>query len=156
MKDVIYLTGGADMLDSIADLWEELNRHHGSISRYFANYFAARSFDERRNVFVEKAANGQLRVDVAHDSDTGIAIGYCISSINTDHVGEIDSIYVASAYRSKGIGDVLIRKALLWLDDNKVELKTVNVLPENERALAFYGRYGFFQRVMQLWQVRNR
>ncbi|MGE5416822.1 MAG: GNAT family N-acetyltransferase [Acidobacteriota bacterium] len=143
------------MLESIAELWGELNRHHGSISRYFSNYFATRSFDERQRAFLEKADSGQLRVDVAHDSDTGLAIGYCISSINPNNVGEIDSIYIASAYRSKGIGDVLIRKALQWMDGNKVELKTVNVLPENERALAFYRRYGFFQRVMQLWQVRN-
>ena len=57
-----------------------------------------------------------MRVDVAMDIVTGQNVGYCVSSVDEERTGEIESIFVASDYRGLGIGDSLMKKALTWMD----------------------------------------
>ena len=51
-----------------------------------------------------------MRVDLAVDEASGCTVGYCVSSLNWEKTGKIESIFVNSAYRGLAIGDSLIRK----------------------------------------------
>jgi len=97
-----------------------------------------------------------MRVAVAVDGKTNQRIGYCVSSLDMDKTGEIDSIFVASAYRGKGVGDALIKDALAWMDGKGVETKTVAVGAGNEQAFGFYERYGFVPRKTVLEQAHSK
>ncbi len=79
-------------------------------------------------------------------------MGYCISGINNERMGEIKSIFVSETYRRIGIGDVLMQKALDWLEKRGVE-KIVEVAAGNEKAWGFYAHYGFLPRKTMLKQV---
>jgi GNAT superfamily N-acetyltransferase len=151
MSRIIYVTGGVELLNMVAPLWAELNRHHQSVSEYFSDAFAAFTFEARRQSLIDKAAQGQLRVDLAR-SESGTEAGYCISSIDAAGTGEVDSLYVRPVFRRQGVGDALMRRALPWMDEERVQSKTIAVILGIEQVLTFYRRYGFFPRIISLKQ----
>ncbi|MDP4147225.1 MAG: GNAT family N-acetyltransferase, partial [Bacillota bacterium] len=94
-------------------------------------------------------------IDLIKDIEKDIYIGYCISTVNANLIGEIDSLFVHSQYRKLGLGDELMKRALEWLDSNNVKGKKIAVAEGNEGVLDFYKRYGFYKRQMILQQIKE-
>jgi len=111
------------------------------------------NFEKRKTFFLKKATNAELRVDIAVDAKTEQNVGYCVSSIDKEKTGEIESLFVASDYRGFGIGDCLMRRVLTWMDKKGAAAKIVEVAAGNEQALSFYNRYGFLTRRTVLKQI---
>jgi ribosomal protein S18 acetylase RimI-like enzyme len=152
MIAVEYVAGGIELLDAVGRLWEQLNEHHGDQSPHFADEFARRTFAQRKADLLKKAADATFRVDLARDQAASRFVGYCISTVDQESVGEIDSIYVESGFRGLGIGDGLMQRALAWMDGLGIESKVVAVAFGNEEVFPFYSRYGFFPRTTILKQ----
>jgi diamine N-acetyltransferase len=152
---VRFVEGDEGLLDQIEALWVALNMHHLCLSPNFKPYYQGMTFEKRKVALLKKAALGKMRVDLAIDEEYGRTVGYCVSSITQEKVGEVDSIFVDSPHRGLGIGDSLIKKALRWMDMKGAVEKTVEVAVGNEAAFGFYARYGFSSRKTLLKQVRN-
>ena len=149
--EIKYSSGSIEFLDTIQLLWENLNQHHGLVSLYFKEDFRNNSFEQRKARLSDRYKDGKLRIDLAcHNVDL---IGYCISGIREESVGEIESIFIVEEYRGLGVGDTLMQHALDWLDGQGVTLKVIDVAVGNERAYQFYARFGFYPRVTTLRQI---
>jgi GNAT superfamily N-acetyltransferase len=149
-ESITYVAGGIELLGEIQPLWEQLNRHHAAISPYFADDFRDYKFNERKAKLLKKYQPENLRIDIAQSQ--GCNMGYLISAIATDGVGEIESIFIEENFRGQAIGDQLMRRALAWLDGRGVHTKVIAVAVGNERAYSFYERFGFYPRVVTLKQ----
>jgi len=147
---ICYVYGGAELLDEIRPLWEQLNQHHAAVSPHFAVDFQAKTFARRKLALLEKYADGEIRVDIARFRGRGV--GYLISALAPDGVGEIESIYIEGRFRGQAIGERLMRRALDWLDARGAHTKVIDVAVGNERAYHFYARFGFYPRVVRLKQ----
>ncbi len=147
-----YLEGGAPLLDAVEPLWNKLKEHHAELASHFAGWFASRTFAQRRATLCNERKVA-LRVDLAQEAETGQTVGYCVTSVSDEAVGEIESIYVEADYRKLGIGDALMRRALAWLEGQGVSSKQLAVAVGNEQVLAFYARYGFYPRLTLLQQL---
>ena len=100
MDTVAYHSGNKSLIDKVKPLWEELNRQHLSFSPYFKDYYRALTFEERKRAILQRAAlKGDVRVDLACDKEQ--LVGYCVSSIDRQLTGEIDSIFVIPSCRDK-------------------------------------------------------
>ena len=152
--NIIYIELDNDQIDSIRPLWEELREHHKELSPYFPERYVELTFQERKEDLFKKSENGILRIDAAYDEAAEQFIGYCISSISDETVGEVDSIYLTKEYRSSGIGDVLMKRSLNWMDQKGVETKRIMVAAGNENTLAFYSKYRFFPKHIILEQAK--
>jgi GNAT superfamily N-acetyltransferase len=150
-----YLSGGKEMLDSIAPLWKGLNEHHCRLAMVFKPYYKSMTFEKRKSVLLAKTQDGELHVFAALDEACGRPVGYCICSLDKFKVGKIESFFVDAEYRGCGIGDGLIRKALAWMDEKGAVTKIVEVSVGNEQAFGFYANYGFYPRKTMLEQVRK-
>jgi ribosomal protein S18 acetylase RimI-like enzyme len=151
--NIKYVSGNEVLLDSIRLLWEGLNQHNFNLSPYFKRYYVEMDFEKRKASLLKKTVSAELRVDIAMDVMTGQNVGYCVSSINQEKTGEIESIFVASNYRGWGIGDSLMKTALTWMNEKRAVAKIVEVAVGNEQAFGFYNRYGFCIRKTVLKQV---
>lgn len=149
--DIHYLEVGANEIDIIKPLWEKLRDHHFGLSPHFAGRYKEFTFEDRKKELLNKSTN-LLKIDIVKDEDTQWLIGYCISSISAGSIGEIDSIYLEENYRSLGIGNELMNRALQWMDSNNVKIKRIIVARGNEELLPFYERYNFFPRHIILEQ----
>ena len=142
--NIEYSETDREGIDIIAPLWEKLNEHHGGISRHFSFDYPRRTWENRKKELLSEAAD--LRVDLATEISTGLLVGYCVSSITDDSLGEIESIFVELDYRRHGIGDILINKALQWLKSVQSEKIIVQIIVDNIEVYSFYERYGFYPR----------
>jgi diamine N-acetyltransferase len=143
MSQIDYLIGNEQLIDHIQPLWEELKKHHETKSLYFKHHYSQMTFTKRKEKLNAQATFRPIKIIIAKDLDRDIYIGYCISSIDDNKNGEIESLYVLPAYRKLGVGDSLMRQSLAWLDKNLVTSKKLIVGSGNEAVLEFYSRYGF-------------
>ena len=149
-KEIEYLEKNQNDLDIIRPLWEKLNAHHIILSKYFKDSRTATTFDMRKKQLMEKSYQGALRIDMARDATTKEYIEYCVTSVNQEKQGEIESIYVEKDYRLSGIGDSLMTRALGWLETVTVKKTILSVAEGNEGVFAFYQRHDFYPRVTVL------
>lgn len=154
MTDLVYEAGGEELLDEVAPLWNKLRDHHVVLSTHFAAEIERIDFAERRGTFLTKAEEGDLRVDVARTASGGPIVGYCVTTVDRNRVGEIESIFVEEDYRGRGIGERLLRLALAWLEESKVERRILYVAAGNEEVIGFYERHGFLPQGVLLRQKR--
>ena len=140
-------------LDLIGPLWLELRQMQRARSPHFKSALGSRSFEERREELLEKAAGGLMRVELARE-ESGRVLGYCVSSIGPDMTGEVDSIFVTAAYRGMGIGSALMEGALRWMEGLGVKRKVLLAIVGNEDVHSFYARFGFLPKSVLLEQVQ--
>ena len=156
MKDNIrYILGDENLLDDIRELWEALNKHHREKSLYFKEFYNKFSFDTRKADLLKHAQKNHIRVVISFDEEVQMSVGYCISSLDNDNTGELESIFVLPGHRGFGIGEELMQKGLQWMDEMGAVKKVVNVAAGNEQAFGFYKKYGFYPRKTTLEQVRG-
>ena len=154
MNNFEFVIGSIGLLDFVQPLWEKLNRHHEINSNYFSNKFRDLNFEVRKNKFINDS-NIEVKIDLIKDVEKDLYIGYCISTINKELMGEIDSLFIDEEYRKYGLGNKLMTRALEWLNSNQVKTKIIGVAEGNENILEFYKRYGFYKRRIILEQVKE-
>lgn len=153
MSNIEYISGGKELLDFVGPLWEKLNAHHKANSKYFVDRFENFTYETRKARFLSDL-HADIRVDLVKDKALDRYVGYCVSTINKDHAGEVDSLYIEAEYRKFGIGNELMKRALEWMDENKTKTKIIAVAEGNEAVFDFYKRYGFYTRRIILEQVK--
>ncbi len=156
MHAVSYRATGIHEIDLIRPLWEQLNEHHHGKSSHFRTHYERMTFGDRRSWFEKLHEAGQLRLDLALDTTNGEYVGYCVSSLSAEKTGEVESLFVDTAYRSAGIGTALVTRGLAWMDSCGAERKRVSVGNGNEAAWAFYRKFGFYPRMTVLEQKTDR
>lgn len=135
-----------DDLDLIKPLWENLKKHHALVSPHFKEEYQDKCFDDRKEELLKKSSKGNILIEIISDCESDCCVGYCISSINDQGKGEIDSIYLKKEYRNLGLGKELVKRAMEWMESqNSNELKIV-VAVGNEDLLPFYSSFNFFPR----------
>jgi len=149
-----FISGSEDIIDEIAPLWTGLNEYMMMKSRDFKAHFLEMNFERRKADLLRKSKDGKMRVDIAVEGDSERRIGYCVSSVNNDKVGEVESIFVDPDFRDHGIGGSLMKRAISWLDDEGASSMVVEVTVGNEGVLEFYARYGLLPRKIVLLQTK--
>ena len=147
-----FIEGGIELIDYVKPLWEKLNKLHEDNAQYFKEKFKNNTFDARKSKFLDYN-NFTVKVDLIKEVKSSEYIGYCVSTVNKDLIGELDSLYIEGDYRKYGLGDKLMQSALGWFDKNHVKTKVIAVAEGNEDVLAFYRKYGFYTRRIVLEQI---
>jgi ribosomal protein S18 acetylase RimI-like enzyme len=152
MNNFEFVTGNRELLNFVQPLWEKLNKHHEDNSNYFPDKFINLKFEVRKNKFLSDN-NSEVKVDLIKNIEKDLYIGYCISTVNKELMGEIESLFVEEEYRKYGLGGKFMNGALEWLDSKRVKMKIIGVAEGNENVLEFYKRYGFYKRRVILEQI---
>ncbi|HEY3379679.1 MAG TPA: GNAT family N-acetyltransferase [Armatimonadota bacterium] len=155
MEHIVFQTVATLDHPDVQSLWERQRAYHGQLASPFAAEVGARVYADRCAELLAKAQQGHFRVELAQDAATEACIGYCITTVTAQAAGEIDSLFVDEAYRGQGIGDALLQRALVWMDELDVRVKRISVAGGNEAVLGFYQRHGFYARSHVLMQVAN-
>ena len=138
---ITYSVTGIKDLKKIEPMWKMLTRYLEKQSTLHKSDFQNKVFEDRFAPFFEKTKNGKYRIVIA--SKNGIDVGYCVSSITKDSIGEIDSIYLHNDYRKQGVGEHLMNDALRFFDENNTKKEILSVSEGNEDVIQFYGKFGF-------------
>ncbi|WP_261852480.1 GNAT family N-acetyltransferase [Clostridium folliculivorans] len=151
MSEFRFISGGIELLDLVRPLWQMLNEYHKEKSKDFEEQYISFTFEERKKKLM---ASELMHIDIVADSSNKY-IAYCISTIDSELIGEIDSLFIKGEARKLGLGNELLKRSLSWLDSNKVKRKVITVAAGNEDVIDFYNRYGFKKRRIVLEYVRE-
>lgn len=143
MSAIEYRQLGADRLDDIKGLWEQLNVLHAKVSPHFAERFRAFTFEKRKQSLLEDAEKEELCVLLARDTTEVRDVGYCVSSFRGSGLSEIESLFLEESHRGRGIGEALMERAMAWLEERGAKDVIISVVTGNENVLNFYERHGF-------------
>ena len=139
-----------DMIDEVTDMrlesWLDtyVNDNLGVTREWIETRNIQQRSTKRRQARLEQFTSGEAagaaKAWVALD-DTGKIIGATTPFVDDDGHQHIGSLYVDKAWHGKGVGGQLMQKVLEGFDPKKpVEL---GVVAYNERAKAFYRKWGF-------------
>ncbi len=105
---------------------------------------------------IKKFASESIRVfiELVKVDQQELPIGYSISTIDNDGMGELDSLYVDQEYRKLAIGDQLMNNAMDWFRENETKANRLKVAEGNEHVLNFYQKYGFETRFYVLEEMK--
>jgi len=96
--------------------------------------------DEKRARRLERLGNPNSAGWVALDRD-GNVIGMATPHVDSEGRQHVGSLYTDKSWHGKGVGGALMQKIIDWSDPKKpIEL---GVVAYNERAKAFYRKWGF-------------
>ncbi len=140
-------------MDQTGPMWEKLNQIHIQKALHFQQFFAQKSFEDRKKELLDKTKKGELSVILAQNQ-VGQPIGYCISSV-VGPTGEIESIFVDPDFRADGLGRQLAERSLEWLDARHPARTILTVACGNEEVFPFYEKLGFYPRIVELQRMEN-
>jgi ribosomal protein S18 acetylase RimI-like enzyme len=147
-ENIKIFSGSHELLDRISPLWEEIKKYHVEKSPHFSKDINSKSFVSRKKELISKAK--YLQVVIASNLKEEKDVGYCITTIDHENRGEIDSLFIKKQYRRQGIGKKLTKMALGWLNDKRVVDSSIIVAYGNEDVIDFYKSFGFYPRNIYL------
>ncbi len=123
----------------VYDCLAALSEHHNMVSENFKGDYPSRPFEKTIEIF-ENAVRGGLS-EIFFAEDCGKVVGFCKIDF-AEGSGKLDYLAVLPSYRGKGIGDMLMQKALSRFDEMKIKSIEIKVVAGNS-AVKFYEKYGF-------------
>ena len=145
INNISYVHGSTELIDDIEELWIAQRDHHVDKSIHFPEYFKSLSFIERKKALLSDDKN--IKFTIAKDTVTEKLIGYSISTIDKDSIGEIFSLYVNPNYRGNNIGESLMNYSLNWMERNNTKKIQLGVAVGNEEVFSFYNKFGFYPHI---------
>ncbi|MBI9014630.1 MAG: GNAT family N-acetyltransferase [Clostridiales bacterium] len=136
---ITYEIGGIELIDKMKELWEAQRDYHGEVSTHFADKFYKMDFESRKKSLVKSSK--KLKFVLAKDTEY---IGFCISTLDSKHVGEVFSLYVNPDYRGLSIGVDLMTSSLEWMKEQNAIKIHLSVAEGNEGTYKFYEKFGFY------------
>jgi ribosomal protein S18 acetylase RimI-like enzyme/mannose-6-phosphate isomerase-like protein (cupin superfamily) len=155
IQPVLFEERGIEGLTMIEDLWNQLRDHHAGNTRFFRDQLLSRSFSERYEEILKSNENRHLLVQIARSDSSRRPVGFCVSSAAPGSYGEIESVFIESAFRSRGIGTHFMKRACSWMKQNGVRKMVIGVCEGNEESFRFYQRFGFYLRRHYLERKEN-
>lgn len=140
----------ADDVEPIARMvmqsWLEtyVNAEHGILEDWIRQRYEDKlkpeALQEKRNKLAENKNNPDFGSFVAKDSG-GRVIGMATPYRDKEGRQQLGALYVDKEYHGKGVAGELMKKVLEW--SNPLEPIYLGVASFNERAKAFYRKWGF-------------
>ncbi len=134
--------GGATAMRMQAWRGTYRNDELGVTAEWLDEIIAEELSDERMTERAQRFGKGGSVGWVARDV-TGKIIGVSMPFVMDDGTQRLGGLYVGKEWYGKGVGASLIQKALAWHDLRKPIIP--GVASYNERAKAFYRKYGFVE-----------
>ncbi len=117
---------------------------------YFDKHFPAAACDALYETWIEKSCNGYADI-VFVAEHSGLPVGYASCHLSPDGIGKIGLIAVASDFQKRGIGRLLVERALDWFC-SKGSRKIVVVTQErNIGAQRLYEKCKFVPVNTEIW-----
>jgi GNAT superfamily N-acetyltransferase len=143
-------------LDVVTDLWMKLIEEHAANDPlYFASFRNNRNRKRRHLEIILRDSFEQAWVAVHHYCVIGFCsafVSYAESMYNRRTEATLGDIYVEPAYRSRGVGSLLLRETMEWAKLMEADDLRLHVHSANRDAIAYYEGRGFRHkfRVMSL------
>jgi ribosomal protein S18 acetylase RimI-like enzyme len=133
--------------------------HLGEQVHYADHPQLTRTEIERQLGDIPTAFRGENVLYAVRD-EAGHVIGFCwivLYDPGTGLEGEVAEVYVDAAHRGRGIGEMLLRRAVKLFEERRVTLGYVWTRKDNQSAVRLYAAAGFeaSRQLVMTWYPRD-
>ena len=100
-----------------------------------------------------KANEGKLHIQLVYTRDKDCQIGFCITSLSRDNIGEVEALYIKDKYQGNNLGTKLLERSFQWMEKHNVLEQKLIVAAGNEQVFSFYKKFGFYHSYTTLFRV---
>jgi diamine N-acetyltransferase len=138
MNSFEFKEGSSELLASCGALWElfisNQAKSAGEMSVGVEDYI--RSL--RDDGLLQKTQDGKLQVQLVFVNDEEEPIGFCVTSLTQERVGEVEALFVLERYQGNKLGGQLFQNALAWMEKEGASEQRLVVAVGNEKVFDFY------------------
>jgi diamine N-acetyltransferase len=153
MNSFQFKEGSSELLAFCTTLWElfisNQAQNAGEMSVGVEEYI----HNLQNNGLLQKTQDGKLQVQLVFVGDQEDPIGFCVTSLTKERVGEVEALFVLDRYQGNKLGGQLFQNALAWMEKEGSTEQRLVVAVGNEKVFDFYARYGFFPGYSTLFRV---
>lgn len=131
---------------AVSKLQYDLHKMH---SKFDKSYLMSASALKILNSLCKKNIRNKENLLLAAE-DKNKAIGYIIAKVQKrpkifaeKKIGFIETAYVREAYRNKGLGEIMTKKALDWFRGKGIKRIELHVHSKNPMGIGAWKKYGF-------------
>ena len=119
-------------------------RNHPQVRRFFFDANEV-SIDRHREWFMAVLADSNRMLLIASNNDQKVGT----LRFDITNQSAIVSIYLSSNHLGKGLGTSILKTGLVWLKNNRPEIRkvTAEVMNNNPRSMAAFTKAGFDQKM---------
>ena len=139
-----FQVGSIELLPYCQNLWELFIENQIQNAGEMADGIAAYLQSQRDGGLLAKANDGKLHIQLVYTSNHHEPIGFCITSLSSDRLGEVEALYVLDQYQGNNLGTKLMQNSLQWLEENSALEQKLIVAAGNEQVFSFYHKFGFY------------
>jgi len=144
-------------IPEITKLWMEFMLFHKDFDPRFPLVKDAHvKFENHLRESID-SENSIVLVVIDDDNSAGFAVAQTSSYppiFESCKLGMIDSIYMKSEYRRKGIGEELLGKIYEWFDKKKIDRVELSVASLNSVGFSFWKKQGYREYTYRLYLDR--
>lgn len=153
MNSFQFKVGSIELLPYCQNLWELFIENQIQNAGEMADGIAAYLQSQRDGGLLAKASDGKLHIQLVYTSNHHEPIGFCITSLSSDRIGEVEALYVLDKYQGNNLGTKLLQNSLQWLEANNVSEQKLIVAVGNEQIFSFYQKFDFHPGYTTLFRV---
>ena len=146
-------------LEDVKDLLVELEEYLVSIDKDNLDQIHEDYREKYANIELNELEkkNGKCFIAVENNKAVGLVMGEIREYSEYDYLdykcpktGDIIELIVSSKYRKKGYGNQLINKMEDYFKEQECEIITIDVFAYNEKAICFYDKKGYHNRMHRI------
>jgi diamine N-acetyltransferase len=153
MKSFQFKVGSIELLPYCQNLWELFIENQTQNAGEMSDDVAAYLQSQRDGSLLAKISDGKLHIQLVYISNIQDPIGFCITSLSKDFIGEVEALYILDKYQGNNLGTKLLQTSLKWLDENNALEQKLIVATGNEQVFSFYQKFGFSPGYTTLFRV---
>jgi GNAT superfamily N-acetyltransferase len=144
MNSFQFKVGSLELLPHCQNLWELFIQNQIQNAGEMTDGVAAYLQSQRDGGLLAKTSEGKLHIQLVYASNHQDPIGFCITSLSSDRIGEVEALYVLDKYQGNKLGAKLMQTSLQWLEENNALEQKLIVATGNEQVLSFYQKFDFY------------
>jgi GNAT superfamily N-acetyltransferase len=153
MNSFQFQVGSVELLPYCDNLWALFIANQIQNAGEMADGVAAYLQSQRDGSLLAKISNGELHIQLVYISNIQAPIGFCITSLSRDSIGEVEALYILDKYQGNNLGTKLMQNSLQWLEENNVLEQKLIVATGNEQVFSFYQKFGLHPGYTTLFRV---
>ncbi len=153
MNSFQFKVGSVELLPYCQNLWELFIENQIQNAGEMADGIAACLQSQRDGDLLAKTDDGKLHIQLVYTSNHQDPIGFCITSLSSDRLGEVEALYVLDQYQGNHLGTKLLETSLQWLEVNNALEQKLIVAAGNEEVFSFYQKFGFYSGYTTLFRA---
>ena len=155
MNSFKFREGSSELLPCCRDLWDLFIQDQIQNAGEMSDGVSAYLQSQRDGGLVAKTDEGKLHIQLVYASDRDKPIGFCITSLSNDGIGEVEALYILDEYQGNNLGTTLLQRSLKWMEARNTLEQQLMVAAGNERVFSFYQKFGFYPGYTTLFRVRS-